>query len=74
MDNLGDDIRRQIMMQYAAGKEAAIQRLYWKMIAAGQLPSQGWTIGVTERQDGMALTFTCFAVPPPDQSMRSKSR
>lgn len=63
-----DDIRQRLHAQLAEriGLSAAKAReqLYYRMIAAGQLPSQGWRIAERTTFDGTEFKYECWPLPP----------
>lgn len=60
----GIDIVAQIARDLRAGAVRNIERLYWRMIADGKLPSRGWKIEERVEFNGDTVTHRCWAVPP----------
>lgn len=57
---LGDRIWRD----FCAAADQAREKLYWRMIANGQLPSMGWKMGERVARDGNRIRFDCWPIPP----------
>ena len=57
---------REIIERFAIQCAENRERLYWHMIAHGQLPSQGWRCGekIETDLDTGRLTHRCWPAPP----------
>jgi hypothetical protein len=40
------------------------ERMYWKMVSAGQLPSQGWRIGERLTMGPTEIRYECWPIRP----------
>lgn len=58
------DLHTEFQARMVQQIHAAQKKLYWQMIAAGQLPSQGWTLGEELKWEGPILRYRCWPVPP----------
>lgn len=52
----------------ACGKARAeaMDRCYWRMLAAGELMTRGWKMAIMEERSTLTYTIRCLAVAPGD--------
>lgn len=54
----------EVPAQYAEHVAQEVERVYWRMIAAGQLPSRGWYVQILQREDADAYRFAVVPCAP----------
>ena len=64
-----DEIVRRAGLAAAQTREA----LFWRMIADGQFPSQGWRIAERTTFDGREFKYECWPLPPAKRSEDGKA-
>lgn len=64
IDDIQERLRAQIVERISVAAAKAREALYYRMIAAGQLPSQGWRIAERTTFDGKEFKYECWPLPP----------
>lgn len=64
IDDIQERLRAQIAERISVATAKAREALYYLMIAAGQLPSQGWRIAERTTFDGTEFKYECWPLPP----------
>lgn len=59
-----EDIRQQLVEQFSRSVAATREQLYWRMIASGQLPSEGWRIAEKFTTEGAVMHYECWPITP----------
>lgn len=66
IDDIQARLRAQLAERISVATAKAREALYYRMIAAGQLTSEGWMIGERIWFEGGEIKFEAFPIPPAD--------
>lgn len=58
------DLTRDKAKEFGLVVARARDAFYWRMIAAGWLPSQGWRMGERIHHDARRMSVEHYAIPP----------
>ena len=64
IDDIQERPRAQIVERISVAAAKAREALYCRMLAAGQLPSQGGRIAERATFDGKEFKYECWPLPP----------
>lgn len=64
IDDIRERLRAQLAKRIGLSAAKAREQLYYRMLAAGQLPSQGWRIAERTTFDGTEFKYECWPIPP----------
>lgn len=64
IDIIQDRLRAQLAERIGLSAAKAREQLYYRMLAAGQFPSQGWRIAERTTFDGTEFKYECWPLPP----------